>query len=246
MFSLKSHFALSKSVVAVSLCTLAACGGGDDPHPTVTAADPAPQPTTPTPAPTPAPTPVPTPAPVPVPTPTPGDPTTPPVQITLAPGYTELSATVTFSQPYWPEWSHVGRAAVDGVTCAVSETFHQHALVSIYRNGSRLALPTSIGRAACHYELHTHDGSGVVHIETDLPKTFTLGQFFALWGQALTTTSVAGLAGTPAYYVVDDEKITRFTGDPATIQLKAHSEVLIVTGTPPTQVPRYNWNTSGL
>jgi len=229
-----------RPITLVSLCGLAACGGGGgDPPATASAADPSPQP-----APVPAPSPAPSPAPAPV--PAPGDPTMPPVQITLAPGYTALSATVTFSQANWPEWSHAGRASVDGVSCARTEDYHRHALVSIYRNGTRLALPTSIGRAACHYELHTHDGSGVVHIEADSPKTFTLGQFFALWGQPLGATAVAGLPGMPAYYVVDNEKIRHFTGDPGTITLDPHREVLIVTGTPPAQVPRYDWNGSGL
>lgn len=234
MFSLKPCPVLRKSLVVASLAILGACGGGDNHSSPVVAADPAPQPT-PNPAPTPTPTPTPTP-----------DPTPAPVTILLAPGYTELSATVTFSTVYWPEWTHTGNAAVDGVTCAKSEDYHRHALVSIYLNAQRLALPTSIGRASCHYELHTHDGSGVVHIETDVPKTFTLGQFFALWGQPLSTAGVAGLPGTPAYYIVDNEKITRYTGDPGAIVLDPHREVLIVTGTPPTQVPRYNWNTSGL
>jgi hypothetical protein len=94
--------------------------------------------------------------------------------------------------------------------------------------------------------MHTHDGSGVMHIETNVAKTFTLGQFFALWGQPLSATSVAGLPGKPTFYVIDNEKVTRFTADPSTIALNAHREIVIVTGTPPTQVPRYNWNTSGL
>jgi hypothetical protein len=164
----------------------------------------------------------------------------------LAPAYTELSATVTFSQPNWAAWSHTGTAAVDGVACANTVKYHIHGLLSIYRNGVRLALPGSIGRAACNYEMHTHDGSGVLHIETDVTKTFTLGQFFALWGQPISASAVAGLPGTPSYYVIENEKITRVTGDPAAITLGAHKEVLVVTGTPPTQVPRYNWNTSGL
>jgi hypothetical protein len=94
--------------------------------------------------------------------------------------------------------------------------------------------------------MHTHDGSGVMHIETDVPKTFTLGQFFALWGQPLGTAAAAGLPGKPTYYVIDREQVVRYTGDPATIPLEAHREVVIVTGTPPVQVPRYDWNASGL
>jgi hypothetical protein len=94
--------------------------------------------------------------------------------------------------------------------------------------------------------MHTHDITGILHIETDVPKVFTLGQFFALWGQPLGTAVVAGLPGKPTYYVIDKEKVARFTGDPATITLSAHREIVIVTGTPPVQVPRYDWGATGL
>jgi hypothetical protein len=54
------------------------------------------------------------------------------------------------------------------------------------------------------------------------------------------------LPGTPSFYIIDNEQITPFTGDPSTIVLSAHREILIVVGTPPTQVPRYDWKSSGL
>jgi hypothetical protein len=205
------------------LCALVACGGGSDSASTTVANDP------------PA-------APSPSPSPSPASP-----DIVLATTYTEISAAATFSTPHWPAWSHSGTAVVDGVGCAKNENYHIHALLSVYQDGVRLALPESIGRGSgCSYEMHTHDGSGVLHIETDVSKVFTLGQFFALWGQPLSATTVAGLQGTPTYYLVDKEKVTRYTADPSAITLDAHREIVIVTGTPPTQVPRYNWNTSGL
>lgn len=229
MFSLKRDKVLPVAAACAVLSTLVACGGGSDPASTTVANDPPAAPSPPT-----------------TPAPPPTDPAPPP-DIVLAPTYTEISATVTFSKPYWPAWSHSGTASVDGVGCAKNEDYHIHALLSIYQDGVRLALPESIGRGSgCAYEMHTHDGSGVMHIETDVPKVFTLGQFFALWGQPLSATAVAGLPGKPTYYVVDKEKVTRYTADPSAITLDAHREIVIVTGTPPTQVPRYHWNTSGL
>lgn len=223
MFSLKPDKVLPIAAACAVLGALVACGGGSDSASTTVANDP--------------------PA---VPSPPPTDPAPAP-DIVLAPTYTEISAAVNFSTPHWPDWNNAGTAVIDGVGCASSVQYHIHALLSIYQDGTRLALPTSIGRNShCDYEMHTHDGSGVMHIETNVAKTFTLGQFFALWGQPLSATAVAGLPGKPTYYVVDKEKVTRFTADPATITLDAHREVVIVTGTPPTQVPRYDWNTSGL
>ena len=226
MFSYKPGKVLPIAVACAALSALVACGGGSDPAPASTANDP--------------------PAPPASPPPPPGDPAPPP-DIVLAPGYTALNTTLTSSTPHWPAWSHTGTAVVDGVGCAKNEDYHIHALVSIYQDGKRLGLPDSVGRGSgCSYEMHTHDITGIMHIETDVPKVFTLGQFFALWGQPLTTAAVAGLPGKPAYYVIDKEQVVRFTGDPATIALNAHREIVIVTGTPPTQVPRYDWGATGL
>jgi hypothetical protein len=167
--------------------------------------------------------------------------------VALAPGYTAISSAASSSRPNWPAWGHTGTDVVDGVGCYKNGNVHIHALLSIYQDGVRLALPGSIGRdTGCEYELHTHEGSGTIHIETDVPMTFRLGQFFSLWGQNLSATSVAGLPGTPTYYVIEDEKISRVTTNPADITLTAHKEVVIVTGTPPREVPRYNWGTSNL
>jgi hypothetical protein len=250
MFSIKPGKGLPAAAACAVLSALVACGGGNDSGlastvsgpPASPGPGPAPGPTpTPTPAPTPTPTPTPTPAP-----PPPSDPA-PPTDIVLEPGYTEFPATLTMSKQHWPAWSHTGTAAVDGVGCAPAVVYHIHALLSIYQDRQRLALPDSIGRGSgCNYEMHTHDGSGVMHIETNVAKVFTLGQFFALWGQPLSATAVAGLPGAPTFYVIDKEKVKRYTGDPAAITLDAHREIVIVTGTPPVQVPRWDWNTSGL
>lgn len=227
MFSLKPGSALPIAIVLASLSTLAACGGsGDSSDPPVAAS------------------PQPTPTPTPQPTPTP-DP--PPVQITLQANYTPISQTTSFSQPdHWPAWNRTGTTVYDGIGCASAVNYHTHTMLSFYKDGVRLGLPTSIGRNnSCNYGIHTHDDSGVVHVETEAPVTYTMGQFFAEWGQPLSATSIAGL-DKPSFYIIDNEKITPFSGDPATIVLSAHREILIVTGTPPTTVPRYDWAGSGL
>jgi hypothetical protein len=225
MFAIK----LSASTIAVvlaSLCALSACGGSDSSSPPPVAVDPTPQ----------------TPVPTPPPTPTPA-----PLQITLAPTYSQISAAVTFSTDWWSDWNYKGNDVIQGVACTSNPGYHAHALISFYKDGQRLALPGNIGRNSnCNYELQTEDHSGLVHMQSSAAKTFTLGQFFAVWGNSLSADTVAGLAGTPTFYIIDNETITQYTGDPQTLELKAHREVLIVTGTPPTQVPRYDWNNSGL
>jgi hypothetical protein len=224
------------ALVLASLCTLSACGGNEPSQslPLPVATDPTP-PTSPTPPTTPPTTPPP--------------PTTPgPVRITLASTATPISAAVSYSTDWWVDWTYTGSDAIQDVACTSTNVqHHAHALISFYKDGQRLALPGNVGRNSnCNYELQTLDKSGLVHIESSTAQVFTLGQFFAVWGQSLSASTVAGLAGTPTFYIIDNGTITQFTGDPQTITLDAHREILIVTGTPPTQVPRYDWNNSGL
>lgn len=239
MFTMKPGRVLQMTISLALLSALGACGGGsgDTSHsPPPVAQDPPPT-TTPAPPTTPPADPSPPPPP-------PTDPAPP--ELRLAAGYTEVQAAEGLSTPYWPDWNYTGTDPIDGVTCATSEAYHIHAMISIYRNGTRLALPKNIGRSACNYDLHTHDGTGVIHVETATPKAFTLGQFFSVWGQTLNPGEVAGLVGAPTFYVVQNEQITKITENPDDIPLEGHKEIVIVVGTPPTEIPRYNWGASGL
>jgi hypothetical protein len=241
MFTMKPRRVLQMTISLALLSALGACGGNDDPPPPQVAGPDAPTPPA-QPSPPPPPPPPPTdPAP-----PPPTDPAPPPPELKLAAGYTEVQAAEALSTPYWADWSYTGTAPIDGVACASSEAYHIHAMVSIYRNGTRLALPKNIGRSACNYDMHTHDGTGIIHVETAVPKAFTLGQFFSLWGQTLSPAEVAGLPDAPTFYVVQNEQITKVTGNPDDITLEGHKEIVIVTGTPPTEIPRFHWSTSGL
>ncbi|MGJ7917744.1 hypothetical protein ACI48D_19980 [Massilia sp. LXY-6] len=246
MFTMKPRRMSQMTISLAMLSALGACGGGGNDPPTPPVSGPeAPTPATPTPPAPPAPPTTPTPPTPPAPPPTDPAPPPPP-ELHLAPGYTEVQAVEALSTPYWSDWSYTGTAPIDGVACASSEAYHIHAMISIYRNGMRLALPKNIGRRACHYDMHTHDGTGVIHVETAVPKVFTLGQFFSLWGQTLSPAEVAGLPGAPTFYVVQNERITKITQNPDDITLEAHKEIVIVTGTPPAELLRFHWSTSGL
>ena len=139
-------------------------------------------------------------------------------------------------------------ASVSGVPCGpVDETFHIHSHVSIFMNGTALAMPASIGILSnattnCHYYIHTHDLSGKIHVEGPAPATFTLGQLFAIWGQPLASDNVAGITGLPVtVYITENGTVTRFSGDPKTIELKSHRHIAIQIGSAITQVPFFTW-----
>lgn len=234
------------SAAALSaLLLLASCGGVDhkDPPPVTDPIPPAPQPEPPKPAPEPpAPPPAPAPTPpAPAPEPTPPAPTPPSEGITLATTYTDLADEGTVGEVTWSDVSGTG-SPIAGVSCMGTIVSHNHAHISIYRDGVRLALPHSIGIVSgCTYELHTHHRSGVVHVEPNVARPLTLGQFFALWGQPLSRNAVAGLAGPVRFYLIDNGVLSRFDGNPQDIVFTPHKEIIIVTGNTALVLPRYRW-----
>ena len=91
-------------------------------------------------------------------------------------------------------------------------TQHIHPALAITVDGTPEATLANIGIIpTCMSELHTHDGSGVIHAESaDAKKTFTLGQFFEVWGEPLLREGYILSAS------VDGEVVT----DPASIVLR--------------------------
>lgn len=139
---------------------------------------------------------------------------------------------------------------VQGLEClpTMVETYHVHSHISIFLNGEALAVPAHVGihdggATDCFYSIHTHDKSGKVHVEAAAAGTFTLGQFFAIWGQTLSSTEVAGLTGMPVViYLTDNGVATRATGDWQAIELTSHREITIQIGTQIAEIPRFTWS----
>jgi hypothetical protein len=125
----------------------------------------------------------------------------------------------------------------------MAETYHVHAHVAIVNNGQWLAMPKNIGlMPSCNYEMHTHDQTGIIHIETPSLKTFTLGQFFDIWGQPLSTTNVAGITGNVVVYINDNGDARRYMGDPRNIVLTSHRDITLQIGTPAvSSLATYSW-----
>jgi hypothetical protein len=141
---------------------------------------------------------------------------------------------------------------IDGIKCEpMVATYHVHAHLSLFVNGVRLAIPDAIGivspgaesngyvaSGSCFYHLHTHDADGYVHIEAPVTTAFTLGQFFDIWGQPLTTSNVAGFTGSTAFYTAQGPtgyntiagEFVQYTGDPRNIALTSHEEITLEVG----------------
>jgi hypothetical protein len=62
---------------------------------------------------------------------------------------------------------------------------------SFYSRTQLDALEQQIGIPSnCFYWLHTHDESGIIHIEAPLHRDFTLGQFFDIWNKKLSNDQI--------------------------------------------------------
>jgi len=53
----------------------------------------------------------------------------------------------------------------------------------------KISAVTGIILAKCIYWLHTHDDSGLIHMESPINQSFTLRQFFKIWDRFDSTNS---------------------------------------------------------
>ena len=142
---------------------------------------------------------------------------------------------------------------VDDIRCTnnMPEEYHVHAHLSIIVNGEQKAVPAEVGfhsfpeGGRCLYLMHTHDKSGKIHMEADAPRTFTLGQFFRIWGMPLESTNVVGYQGLPIRLFLVEEDGTVSQVDPAdwnNLELTSHRQVTFEIGTPIEVIPNYTWD----
>jgi hypothetical protein len=143
-------------------------------------------------------------------------------------------------------------APVDGITCLSEEgaNLHIHTHLALYDNGKQIQIPKYIGFAqnsiaaptGCLYWIHTHDQTGIIHVESPevSPPSggpYTLGMFFDIWGQAIDRNGVAGFSGPVTAYVNG----APYDGDLRSIPLRSHQEVTLEVGQPTVPPPNYKW-----
>lgn len=116
------------------------------------------------------------------------------------PGLTISGPGLQATQPPWkPEYGHMReRIAQIGIPPGGKEKFHIHAMLHVYVNGLLSPVPQDIGvevKKDFESSMHTHDGTGIVHMEGARPYPYTLGDFFMVWGVKLGPDQVGGLKG---------------------------------------------------
>ncbi|MHB8603089.1 MAG: hypothetical protein ACYC6W_11910 [Nitrosotalea sp.] len=126
--------------------------------------------------------------------------------------------------------------AIDGIECNTNEftTFHVHAHLDFYVNGNHLTVPERIGIVdnKCLYWLHTHDASGIIHIESPTSREFTLQQFIAIW----KATEGFPIQGSTPKIFVNGQSVNSISND---TKINGHDEIALVYGNVPPTIPSF-------
>jgi hypothetical protein len=125
---------------------------------------------------------------------------------------------------------------VDGVYCDQLEqlSYHIHVHLTIWLNGSQVTVPSQTGIApdtSCYYWLHTHDTTGVVHIEAPTPALLNLQQFLDIWGKEFSTLGYQDqLASSTGWTIWIDGK--QITGGFNKVAFQPHMVITIAYNSP--------------
>jgi hypothetical protein len=150
--------------------------------------------------------------------------------------------------------------AINGIGCSTSEQtlFHVHTHLTVFVNGQQRQVPAAIGipnpvaaqtsagtfvdSGSCFYWLHTHAADGIIHVESPVKRTYTLGDFFDEWGQPLGPDQ-AGPARGKVTVIVNGQV---FQGNPRDVPLGSHENLQLQVGTPLVAPETINWSITGL
>ena len=162
------------------------------------------------------------------------------MRVWCAAAFTLVALVVTVcGQPAAPTPS-----PASNVPCGPSEVFtrHDHAHLTILIRGQIKTVPAFVGITATSIcWLHTHDTSGIIHVEAGDNRTLTLGDFFAVWRQPLSQTVIDGERagnGGSVQTTVDQQT---YAGAPETIVLRNHEDIVLQLGPPFLTIAPYVW-----
>jgi hypothetical protein len=113
---------------------------------------------------------------------------------------------------------------------------HIHEHLDLVVNGRvlRPGLPAYVGinfDAPFIAELHTHDTSGIIHVESPTVRTFMLGDFFDVWGLRFSSRCLGGYCANGEKRVWAFVNGRRIVTDPRKIVLRGHQEIVVAFGT---------------
>lgn len=116
------------------------------------------------------------------------------------------------------------------------QVIHIHQHLDIYVDGKPVTVPGDLGigpGGTFISDLHTHASypPGIIHVESPTVASFSLGQFFAVWGVPLSDRCIGSLCaggGKTLRAWVNGKPVP---GDPTRIVLESHQEIVVAFGT---------------
>jgi len=175
-------------------------------------------------------------------------------------------------------------AQIDSVGCDLNNeaqmtanNYHVHAFLGIWANGKQYAIPDAIGMQnptdngnaigafTAAYDIHTHDASGIIHVEDPkvagtfrtIPASseprFNLKTLLDIWGVSLSSSGFAKFSGQTSIYMgtvsgtnpaTGDDLVTSYTlnnSAPQSILLAHHVAIWIIIGPPPATLPEIDF-----
>ncbi|MBG0738912.1 hypothetical protein IV500_05680 [Paeniglutamicibacter antarcticus] len=164
-------------------------------------------------------------------------------------GHPSAESAAPSSSAGW-ELNHAGggdriKSAGLEVLKAEGNAEHFHAHLDVFTDGKAMTVPADIGfehNAAGQptgiSALHSHDESGIIHIEAPTAgATYTLGQFLTEWGVLDGTDKTPGTAHSSSDGWAVAVNGTQQSGSISDVVLKAHDEIVLFHGTAPDPLP---------
>jgi hypothetical protein len=122
---------------------------------------------------------------------------------------------------------------------------HYHAHLDLFYEGRRVPVPARAGvTAKCAYWLHTEQPTGILHITAPASarsRLFTLGDFFTIWGEPLSSRQVATMRAGPGRQLKVWQDGRPYSGALQGLVLRPHTQVVIQVGPPFVSPPAYDW-----
>ena len=169
-----------------------------------------------------------------------GTSTTPAGGVALGPSFGSMTSLpgILTTPPPWP--ANAGKLqlrlraiGLDPLT-QEGQVLHIHQHLDLSVHGRPVTVPPNVGidqSRAFLSALHTHDDSGIMHVESPTAASFTLGQFFAVWGVRLDARCIGGLCARGAKRLRAWVNGKPVAADPTRIILAEHQEIVLAYGT---------------
>lgn len=143
--------------------------------------------------------------------------------------------------PWPPQYTGLLNRIVGNHFPPYGVNYHVHAVLRVFVEGKQVEVPSQIGidqQEQFLAPLHTHDTSGIIHMEATEPYPFKLSQFFTVWGVKFTNTQLGSYkagGGKELAVYANGSKVASPTG----YAIKPHDHIVVDYGNPKTFVKEF-------